>query len=390
MDFRLTEDQRMIAVTARQVGERFGGDYWRRQDEAKAFPKEFWKAVCDAGLCGVALPEAVGGSGLGMLEMALIVGNLSAAAGGSTIGQLFMINPIFGGVSISRFGTPAMREELLPKIISGEINCCMALTEPDAGSNTLEMRSFARADGEGWRLDGRKIWITAVPDAAKMLVVARTRKLAEGGRRTDGLSMFMIDVERQGLEHHAIDKVGTNTLASSSVFFDDVRIEPQELVGTLHGGWRELLDVLNTERIVTTAGLVGTGELAIRIAVEYANQRKIFGNTPVSAYQGLQFPLAQCHAEIEAARLLNYKAAANFDAGLDYGSEANAAKLLAAQAVARATERAMQTLGGMGFAKESHLERLWRDCRLFRFAPVSEEMILNYIAVHDLGMPRSY
>ena len=390
MDFRLTEDQRMIAVTARQVGERFGGDYWRKQDEAKAFPKEFWKAVCDAGLCGVALPEAVGGSGLGMLEMALIVENLSAAAGGSTIGQLFMINPIFGGVSISRFGTPAMREELLPKIISGEINCCMALTDPDAGSNTLEMRSFARADGEGWRLDGRKIWITAVPDAAKMLVVARTRKLAEGGRRTDGLSMFMIDVERQGLEHHAIDKVGTNTLASSSVFFDDVRIEPQELVGTLHGGWRELLDVLNTERIVTTAGLVGTGELAIRIAVEYANQRKIFGNTPVSAYQGLQFPLAQCHAEIEAARLLNYKAAANFDAGLDYGSEANAAKLLAAQAVARATERAMQTLGGMGFAKESHLERLWRDCRLFRFAPVSEEMILNYIAVHDLGMPRSY
>ena len=390
MDFRLTEDQKMIAATARQVGERFGGDYWRRHDEAKAFPREFWQAVCDAGLCGVALPETVGGSGLGMLEMALIIENLSAAAGGSTVGQLFMINPIFGGVSISRFGTPAMKQELLPKIISGEINCCMALTEPDAGSNTLEMRSFARADGDGWRLNGRKIWITAVPDAAKMLVVARTKKLEEGGRRTDGLSMFMIDVERKGLEHHAIDKVGTNTLASSSVFFDDVRIEPQELVGTLHGGWRELLDVLNTERIVTTAGLVGTGELAIRLAVEYANQRKIFGNTPVSAYQGLQFPLAQCHAEIEAARLLNYKAAANCDAGLDYGSEANAAKLLAAQAVARATERAMQTLGGMGFAKEMHLERLWRDCRLFRFAPVSEEMILNYIAVHDLGMPRSY
>ena len=390
MDFRLTEEQRMIAATARQVGERFGTDYWRRQDQAKSFPNEFWRAVCDAGLCGVALPEAVGGAGLGMLEMALIVENLSAAGGGSTVGQLFMINPIFGGVSISRFGTPAMRSELLPKIISGAINCCMALTEPDAGSNTLEMRTFARADGDGWRLNGRKIWITGVPDAAKMLVVARTRKLEEGGRRTDGLSMFMIDVERKGLEHHAIDKVGTNTLASSSVFFDDVRIEPHELVGTLHGGWRELLDVLNTERIVTTAGLVGTGELAIRLAVEYANQRKIFGKTPVSAYQGLQFPLAQCHAEIEAARLLNYKAAANCDAGLDYGSEANAAKLLAAQSVARATERSMQTMGGMGFARECHVERLWRDCRLFRFAPVSEEMILNYIAVHDLGMPRSY
>ena len=148
--------------------------------------------------------------------------------------------------------------------------------------------------------------------------------------------------------------------------------------------------MLNTERIVTTAGLVGTGELAIRLAVDYANERKVFGDRPISAYQGLQFPLAQCHVEVEAARLLNYKAASNFDMGLPYGSEANAAKLLAAQAVARATERAMQTMGGMGYAKEYHVERLWRDCRLFRFAPVSEEMILNYVANHDLKMPRSY
>lgn len=390
MDFQLREDQKLIARTAREVGERFGTEYWRRQDEAKAFPQAFWKAVCEAGLAGAALPEDVGGSGLGMLDLAIIIENLAAAGGGSTVGQLFMINPIFGGVSLSRFGTPAMKKELLPQIIAGEINCCMALTEPDAGSNTLEIRTFASAEGDGWRLNGRKIWITAVPNAAKMLVVARTKKLEEVGRRTEGLSMFMIDVDRKGLEHRVIDKLGTHTLASSSVFFDNVRIEPHELVGTLHGGWRELLDVLNTERIVTTAGLAGTGELALKLAVDYANERKVFGNTPVSAYQGLQFPLAQCHAEVEAARLLNYKAAANFDAGLPYSSEANAAKLLAAQAVARATERAMQTMGGMGYAKEFHVERLWRDCRLFRFAPVSEEMILNYIAVHDLGMPRSY
>ena len=390
MDFRFTEEQNMMAKTARQIGERFGLDYWRRQDAAKAFPREFWKAVCDAGLCGVALPEEYGGAGLGMLEMALIIENLAAGAGGSTVGQLFMVNPIFGGVSISRFGTPAMKAELLPKIISGEINCCMALTEPDAGSNTLEIKTFAHADGKGWRLNGNKIWITAVPDAAKMLAVARTSKLAEDGRRTAGLSMFMIDVDRAGLTHQTIEKVGTHTLAASNVFFDNVRIEPEELVGTLDGGWKELLDVLNTERIVTTAGLVGTGELAMRLAVDYANQRKVFGKTPISAYQGLQFPLAQCHAEIESARLMNYKAAANCDAGLPYGSEANIAKLLAAQATARATERSMQTMGGMGFAKESHVERLWRDCRLFRFAPISEEMILNYIAVHDLGMPRSY
>ena len=390
MDFTLTDEQRMIAQSARALGERFGLEYWRRQDAAKQFPTEYWRAVCEAGLGAVALPAEYGGAGLGMLEMALIIENLSAAGGGSTVGQLFMINPIFGGVSVSRFGTPAMKAELLPKLVSGEINFCMALTEPDAGSNSLEIKTYAAADGDGWRLNGRKIWITAVPDAAKMLVIARTKKLAESTSRTDGLTMFMVDVAREGLTHAAIDKVGTRTLASSNVYFDDVRVEPHELVGTLHGGWRELLEVLNTERIVTTAGLVGTGELAIRLAVTYANDRKVFAGKPISSYQGLQFPLAQCHAEVEAARLLNYKAAANCDAQLPYGSEANAAKLLAAQAIARTTERAMQTMGGMGFATEYHVERLWRDCRLFRFAPISEEMILNYIAVHDLGMPRSY
>lgn len=390
MDFQLTDQQKMIADSARKVGDRFGLEYWRKQDAAKAFPTEYWRAVCDAGLCGVALPTEHGGSGLGMLEMALIVESLSATGGGSTVGQLFMINPIFGGVSIARFGNEKMRAELLPKIISGEINCCMALTEPDAGTNTLEIKSFAAADGPGWRLNGRKIWITGVASATKMLVIARTKKVADSTSRTDGLSMFMIDVQRAGLTYTPIDKLGTCTLDSSSVFFDNVLIEPDELIGTLHQGWRELLDVLNTERIVTTAGLVGTGELAIKLAVNYANDRKVFGDTPISAYQGLQFPLAQCHVEVESARLLNHKAATNCDMGLPYGSEANAAKLIAAQAVGRATERAMQTMGGMGYAKEYHVERLWRDCRLFRFAPVSEEMILNYVANHDLKMPRSY
>lgn len=390
MDFRLNDEQRMMIDTARQIGESFGLEYWRKQDAEKAFPKEYWKAVCDAGLCGVALPEEHGGSGLGMMEMSLIVEALSATGGGSTVGQLFMINPIFGGVSISRFGNERMKKELLPKIISGEINCCMALTEPDAGTNTLEIKTFASADADGWRLNGRKIWITGVESADKMLVVARTKKLQDSRSRTDGLTMFMIDVKREGLSHTPIDKLGTCTLDSSSVFFDDVRVEPDELIGTLHGGWRELLDVLNTERMVTTAGLVGTGELAIKLAVDYANDRKVFGERPISSYQGLQFPLAQCHVEVESARLLNYKAATNFDMNLPYSNEANAAKLIAAQAVARATERAMQTMGGMGYAKEFHVERLWRDCRLFRFAPVSEEMVLNYVATHELKMPKGY
>lgn len=390
MDFRLNDEQRMMIDTARQIGESFGLEYWRKQDAQKSFPKEYWKAVCDAGLSGVALPEEHGGSGLGMMEMSLIVEALAATGGGSTVGQLFMINPIFGGVSISRFGNERMKKELLPKIISGDLNCCMALTEPDAGTNTLEIKSFAADEGDGWRLNGRKIWITGVESADKMLVIARTKKLQDSSSRTDGLTMFMIDVKREGLNHTPIDKLGTCTLDSSSVFFDNVRIEADELIGTLHKGWRELLDVLNTERMVTTAGLVGTGELAIKLAVDYANDRKVFGDKPISSYQGLQFPLAQCHVEVESARLLNYKAATNFDMNLPYSNEANAAKLIAAQAVARATERAMQTMGGMGYAKEFHVERLWRDCRLFRFAPVSEEMLLNYVANHELKMPKGY
>src|SRR5690606_23825872 len=233
MDFRLNDEQRMMIESARQIGERFGLEYWRKQDAEKAFPTEYWRAVCEAGLSGVALPEEYGGSGLGMLEMSLIVEALAATGGGSTVGQLFMINPIFGGVSIARFGNESMRRELLPK------------------------------------LNGRKIWITGVASASKMLVIARTKKLEQAQSRTDGLSMFMIDVEREGLTHTPIDKLGTCTLDSSSVFFDNVRIEPHELIGTLHQGWRELLDVLNTERMVTTAGLVGTGELALRLAVQY-------------------------------------------------------------------------------------------------------------------------
>ena len=390
MDFLLSDDQKMIAETARKVGDQFGLDYWRNLDAKKSFPAEFWSAVCEAGLCGVALPEKYGGAGLGMLEMALIIETLAGCGGGSTVGQLFMVNPIFGGVSIARFGSEAMKSELLPKLVAGKINCCMALTEPDSGSNSLEITTFATREGNGWRLNGRKIWITAVDAAQKMLVIARTTKAKEVKRRTEGLSMFLIDVERKGLTFTAIDKLGTNTLSSCSVFFEDVHVDGDELVGTLDKGWHELLDVLNTERIVTTAGLVGAGDLALRQAVAYANERRVFSNKPIGIYQGIQFPLAQSFAELECARLMNYKAAALFDQGLPYGSEANTAKLIASQAASTAIENAMQTLGGMGYAKETHLERLWRDARLFRFAPISEQMILNFIAVQNLGLPRSY
>lgn len=390
MDFTLTMEQQLMVDTARKVGEQYGPEYWCDLDRRKAYPAEVWKAICEAGLAGVALPEEYGGSGLGMLEMALVIEALTASGAGSTLAQMFMLNPIFGGVAVSRYGTDEMKRTLLPGLVQGTVHFCMALTEPDAGSNSLEVTTFAERDAGGWRLNGRKTWITAVPQATKMLVVARTRKVSEVKRRTEGISLFLIDVDREGLEHTALEKVGTNTLPSSAVFLDNVPVRQEELVGTLDGGWPQLLDVLNTERIVTTAGLVGAGELAIKLAVSYANERKVFGNTPISKYQGLQFPLAQAFAELECARVMNHKAAALFDAGKPFGTEANVAKLVAAQAAAHATDHAMQTMGGMGYAKEFHVERLWRDARLFRIAPVSEEMILNFVAVHNLGMPRSY
>ena len=390
MDFELTAEQVQIADTARKIGARFGLEYWLDHDRRKAYPKEIWQALCEAGLAGASLPEEHGGGGLGMLELTLIIENVAGEGAGGTFAQVFMLNPIFGGVAIARYGSAVMKRDWLPKLCSGQMYFCMGLTEPDSGTNTLEVRSFASADGNGWRLNGRKIWITGVPEADKMLVVARTKKIEDVERKTDGLSMFMIDVKREGLTHAAIEKLGTNTLASSNVYFENVRIEGSELIGTLHRGWNELLDVLNTERIVTTAGCVASGRLATRLGVEYAKERKVFRGTPIGAYQGIQFPLAQAHAELECARLMNYKAATLHDQGKPFGSEANTAKLIASQAASTLIERAMQTMGGMGFARESHLERLWRDARLFRFAPVSEEMILNFIAQHDLGLPRSY
>jgi acyl-CoA dehydrogenase len=390
MDFQQSEQQRMLVETARRVGEKYGLDYWRDLDAKKEFPHAAWQAICDAGLSAITIPERYGGSGLGMLDMAMAIEALCAAGGGSTLSQLFMCNPIFGGVTLTRFARDEAKAELLPGLASGKVMFAMALTEPDAGSNSLAIKTFARRDGEGWRLNGQKIWITAVPQATKLLVVARTKKPEEATSKTDGVSLFMIDGAREGLAHHAIDKLGTNTLPSSSIFFSDVRVEADELVGTLHGGFRELLDVLNTERIVTTAGLVGTAELAIRLAVRYAGERKIFRNQPIGAYQGLQFPLSEAHIQLECARLMNYKAASLYDSGQPYGSEANMAKWMAGHAAGLATDRAIQTLGGMGYAKESHVERLWRDARLFRIAPISEEMVLNYVAQHDLHMPRSY
>lgn len=390
MNFDLTEEQKMMLETARQIGERFGLDYWRRKDAAKEYPHEIWQAICDAGIAGIMIPEAHGGLGLGLVDLALCIEELCKGGAGATLSQIFMLNPVFGGVAIALYGTEAMKRDLLPGLCDGSCTFSMALTEPDAGTNSLAMTSRAERVEGGWRISGQKIWITGVAASKKMLVVARSSQPTEGTKKTFGISLFMVDTNRQGISHTDIDKLGTHTLPSSIVYLDRVFAADDEVIGTIDHGWPQLLDILNCERIVTTAGLVGAGSLALRLASDYARERRIFGDRPIGSYQGLQFPLAQHWAELEAARLLNLKAASNFDNGLPFGSESNAAKLIAAQAASGASERAMQVMGGMGYSRDMHVERLWRDARLFRFAPVSEEMILNYISTVNLGLPRSY
>lgn len=390
MNFDLTEEQKMMLETARQIGERFGLDYWRRKDAAKEYPHEIWQAICDAGIAGIMIPEVHGGLGLGLVDLALCIEELCKGGAGATLSQIFMLNPVFGGVAIALYGTEAMKRDLLPGLCNGSCTFSMALTEPDAGTNSLAMTSRAERVEGGWRISGQKIWITGVAASRKMLVVARSSQPAEGIKKTFGISLFMVDTDREGISHTDIDKLGTHTLPSSIVYLDRVFAADDEVIGTIDHGWPQLLDILNCERIVTTAGLVGGGSLALRLAADYARERRVFGNRPIGSYQGLQFPLAQHWAELEAARLLNLKAASNFDNGLPFGSESNAAKLIAAQAASGASERAMQVMGGMGYSREMHVERLWRDARLFRFAPVSEEMILNYISTVNLGLPRSY
>ena len=390
MDFSMTEDQKMLKAMLRDFAVKELEPVAAKVDEKAEFPAEQVQKIADLGLFGLTISEEYGGSGMGMTEVALIVEEIAAGGAGSTVGQLFILNPIFGGVAIANHGTAAMKRELLPKLCRGEFKFCMALTEPDAGINTTAIKSFAKPDGSGWRLNGRKIWITAVPNSDKMLVIARTQRREDVKKPSHGISLFMIDVNREGLTHFPIEKLGTHTLTSSSVFFDNVRIEREELIGTEHMAWVELWDVLNTERIVTSAAAIGSARLALRLGVEYTTQRKVFGSTPIAAYQGVQFPFAEAHAMLSCAREMNFKAAWLCDQGRQYSSEANTAKYLAAEALAKATERSMHCMGGMGFSREMHVERLWRDSRLSQFAPVPQEMILNFIAQHDLGMPRGY
>ncbi len=389
MDFALAEHQQVVRDGIRELARKFDLDYWREQDRQHRFPVGFWRALAEGGWLGIVIPSEYGGSGLGMVELAIAIEEVAASGAGAAAGFLFILNSVFGAVTIVKHGNEEQKRRYLPGLAAGTLEFCMALTEPGAGTNTSRITTTARRDGDGYVVTGQKVFISGADRAGGMLLIARTSPAPAGSTRTQGISLFLLDPRSPGIEIRPIDKLGIHMSSTNFVYFDNARVPASGLVGEEGRGWRMLLDTLNPERIATTATCVGTGHLVLRLAAEYARERKVFG-APIGTHQGLTFPLAECKAQLELARLMNYKAAWAFDRGLSCGDETNMAKYVAAEAAFRAADQAMQVHGGYGYTTEYHIERYWRDVRLFRTAPVSQEMTLNYIAEHVLGLPKSY
>jgi acyl-CoA dehydrogenase len=393
MDFELTEEQKMIANSAKEIAQEFGPEYWREKEEKAEFASEFWKVISDAGFTGIVIPQEYGGAGRGIFELLIAMEEL-VANGCGLGGQWYLVlTEVFGAISIMRHGTREQKQKYLPGIARGEIEFCMGLTEPDAGSNTLNTKTRAKKVGRKWVIDGNKTFISGADRASGMLLVVRTTPKDEAVRKSLGLSLFLVDLPNPAVEVSPILKHGINYSKSCQMGISGLEVGEEALMPPLDEGWYSILDTLNTERMCFTAAALGLARLAIGKAVEYAKQRKVFGEVPIGSYQAVQFPLAESHAALEGAKLMNFKAATLYDSGAglgEVGAAANMAKLVAVDHAIRAVYRAMQTFGGYGYAKEYDVERWWREVNLIRLAPVTQEMALHYVGEHVLGLPRSY
>ncbi|GII60745.1 acyl-CoA dehydrogenase [Sphaerisporangium krabiense] len=393
MDFTLPDGAEAVRQGVAAVCARYDMDYWQRCEAEKRWPEEVWADLAEGGWLGLAVPEEYGGGGQGLLELAVATETLAAsgAAGGSAF--TYVLTPGFGALTVARHGSAAQRAALLPGMASGEVETCFALTEPDAGSNSLAISTFARRDGGEFVINGQKVWITGVQRAAWMLLVARTVPAAEARPRTHGLTVFLVNVPdavaRGRLTYRPIPKMGANTTPSNMVFLDDLRVPERDVLGEVDQGAAVLWDILNPERILLGASALGGAEVALRVAVSYAKEREVFGR-PIGANQAIAFPLARVKAQIELARLMLHKAAWLFDRGRPCATEANIAKLAASQAAWEAADHAFQTHGGMAFSLEYPVARLLADARIGKVAPVTEELLLNYLATQVLGLPRGF
>lgn len=377
-----------LREAVRRICARYPDEYWRHCDSAHEFPWDFYHAFADAGWIGVAIPEEYGGGGAGITEASILLEEI-AASGACLNGCSSIHLSVFGMNPVVKHGSEHMKRTYLPRVATGELQVSFGVTEPDAGTDTTNISTRATEVDGGYILRGRKIWNTKATVAEKCLLLARTTPLESTPRRTHGMSLFLVDMRVPEVDIRPIGKVGRNAVASCEVSFDDVFVADTDLVGEKDRGFQHLLDGLNPERILLAAEALGIGRVAIRRAVAYANERVVFGR-PIGQNQGIAFPLADVYLHLRAAELMIREASARYDAGLPCGEEANAAKYLAAQAAYDAADRAVQTHGGMGYATEYDVERYWREARLIRIAPVSQEMVLNFTAEHVLGLPRSY
>ena len=388
MNFAWTPEQEAIRDAIFQVCKPFDAAYWLDRDRNGGFPLDFHKAIADAGWMGVCMPEAYGGAGLGILEAAIMVQAISESGAGLSGVSAIHMN-IFGLNPVVVFGTEAQKRRILPPLIAGKEKACFAVTEPNTGLNTTQLKTFARKTADGYVVNGRKVWITTAQVTEKMLLLARTTPLEDVKNPTDGLSLFYTDLDRRYVDVKEIEKMGRKAVDSNELFIDNLPVPQEDLIGEEGQGFRAILHGMNPERALAAAAAIGLGRIALKRAADYAGERVVF-NRPIGKNQGVQHPLAKCWMELEAANLMVLNAAWRYDQGLPCGAESNAAKYLAGEAGFSACETALLTHGGFGYAKEYHVERYFREAMLLRIAPISIQLIMCYIAEKVLGLPRSY
>lgn len=388
MDFALTDDQQNIREAVLKHCSQFSDEYWLEKDRSGEFPYEFHKSMADAGWLGVAMPESVGGSGLGITEAAVMMQAVAESGGGMTAASSIHL-PVFGLEPVMLYGTEEQQQRMIPPILSGEEKMCFAVTEPNTGLDTTSLKTRAEKVPGGYRVNGEKVWITQAHVADRMLIIARTTPLEEVKKKTEGLSLFYTKLDREHIETRIIPKMGRHAVGSNMMFITDLFIPDEDLIGEEGQGFRILLKGLNPERVLLGAEATGLGRVAIQRASRYARERVVFGR-PIGQNQGIQHPLAKAWMQVEAASLMVFKAATLFDKGLDCGVEANSAKYLAAEAGFEACQTAVMSMGGMGYAQEYHVERYLREVMIPRIAPVSPHQIMNFIAERVLDLPKSY
>jgi acyl-CoA dehydrogenase len=388
MDFALSPEQQAVRDAVARICARFGDDYWLERDRVGGFPFELHRALAADGWLGICIPEEYGGSGLGIADAAVMMQAIAESGAGMAGASAVHMN-IFGLNPVVVFGTDAQKRRMLPPLVEGREKACFAVTEPNAGLDTTRLETRAERHGDRYVLNGAKIWISTAQVAEKMLILARTTPLAELRKRTDGLSLFYTTLDRSRVEVREIEKMGRKAVDSNQLFIDGLEVPVDDRIGEEGRGFGYILHGLNPERILVAAEAVGIGRAALGRAGAYAKERVVFGR-PIGKNQAIQHPLAERWMELEAAEMMVQRAAWEYDRGMNSGASANAAKYLAAEAGLKSCESAMLTLGGYGYAKEYHVERYLREVLITRLAPVSQQLILCYIAEKVLGLPKSY